>query len=65
MLLITFNNLKLAKAPIITILISKNPVIINKELYDSDAFIAAWLPGTEGGNGKADILFGDYAPTGK
>ena len=38
--------------------------MINNELNDSNAFIAAWLPGTEGG-GVADILFGDYAPTGK
>jgi beta-glucosidase len=26
--------------------------------------IAAWLPGTEG-DGIADVLFGDYKPTGK
>jgi beta-glucosidase len=26
--------------------------------------IAAWLPGTEG-EGVADVLFGDYKPTGK
>jgi beta-glucosidase len=30
----------------------------------SDAFIAAWLPGTEG-QGIADVLFGDFKPTGK
>ena len=30
----------------------------------ADAFIAAWLPGTEG-DGVADVLFGDYKPTGK
>jgi beta-glucosidase len=29
-----------------------------------DAFIAAWLPGTEG-QGVADVIFGDYNPTGK
>lgn len=28
------------------------------------AWVAAWLPGTEG-NGIADVLFGDYSPTGK
>jgi beta-glucosidase len=33
-------------------------------LNDCDALIAAWLPGTEG-QGVADVLFGDYAPTGK
>jgi beta-glucosidase len=30
----------------------------------SDALLAAWLPGTEG-QGVADVLFGDYKPTGK
>jgi beta-glucosidase len=33
-------------------------------LQDSDAFLAAWLPGTEG-EGVADVLFGNYKPTGK
>ena len=58
------SNLKGANIPIITVLISGRPLIINDELNDSDAFIAAWLPGTEGG-GISDILFGDYSPTGK
>ena len=58
------SNLKGANIPIITVLISGRPIIINDELNDSDAFIAAWLPGTEGG-GISDILFGDYSPTGK
>jgi beta-glucosidase len=29
-----------------------------------DAVLAVWLPGTEG-EGVADVLFGDYKPTGK
>jgi hypothetical protein len=33
-------------------------------LNDCDAFVAAWLPGTEG-QGIADVLFGDYNFTGK
>jgi beta-glucosidase len=33
-------------------------------LGQSDALVAAWLPGTEG-QGVADVLFGDYHPTGK
>ena len=58
------SNLKKENIPIITILISGRPLMINNELNSSNAFIAAWLPGTEGG-GVADVLFGDYAPTGK
>ena len=59
------NNIKEANIPIITILISGRPMIINEELQKSNAFIAAWLPGSEAGDGIADILFGKFAPTGK
>jgi len=45
--------------PCVVILISGRPMLINDVLEASDAFIAAWLPGTEGG-GVADVLFGDY-----
>jgi beta-glucosidase len=60
----TIQNFKNAGIPVITILISGRPMIINQALEDSQAFIAAWLPGTEG-LGVADVLFGDFAPTGK
>jgi beta-glucosidase len=49
--------------PVITILISGRPMIINSELHNSDALFAAWLPGTEG-DGIAELLFGNYEPTG-
>jgi beta-glucosidase len=39
-------------------------MIIESVLGKADAFVAAWLPGTEG-QGVADVLFGDYKPTGK
>ena len=50
--------------PVITILLSGRPMVLGKALANSDAFIAAWLPGTEGG-GVADVLFGDSRPLGK
>lgn len=50
--------------PTVVVLISGRPLQISGQLDSSDAFIAAWLPGTEG-DGVADVLFGDYAPTGK
>jgi beta-glucosidase len=50
--------------PITTILISGRPLILGSTLDASDAFIAAWLPGTEG-EGVADVLFGDVKPAGK
>ena len=50
--------------PLLVILVSGRPMIINEALKKSSAFIAAWLPGTEG-EGIADVIFGDYKPTGK
>lgn len=48
----------------IVVLFSGRPLVINTQLNDSDAFVAAWLPGTEGA-GITDVLFGDYPFTGK
>ncbi|MET0402788.1 MAG: putative glycoside hydrolase, partial [Cystobacter sp.] len=41
---------------IVTVLYSGRPLYANKELNLSDAFVAAWLPGTEG-EGLTDVLF--------
>ncbi len=41
--------------PVVTVYVSGRPLYVNKELNRSDAFVAAWLPGTEGG-GVADML---------
>lgn len=51
---------------VIVILISGRVLVINQDLNNSDAFIAAWLPGSEGG-GIADFLFATdgFKPTGK
>ena len=55
---------KQAGIPVVVVLISGRPLIIDKVLDKADAFVAAWLPGTEG-RGVTDVLFGDFAPTGK
>jgi beta-glucosidase len=57
-------NLRKAGIPVVVVLISGRPMIVGDVLPSSDAFIAAWLPGSEG-DGVADVLFGAYAPTGK
>jgi beta-glucosidase len=50
--------------PMVVVLLSGRPLIVGDVLDASSAFVAAWLPGTEGG-GVADILFGVAKPTGK
>jgi beta-glucosidase len=55
---------KASGAPVVTILFSGRPLILNSALDDSKAFVAAWLPGTEG-LGMTDVLFGDFKFTGK
>ena len=48
----------------VTVLYSGRPLILGSALDESDAFVAAWLPGTEG-LGMTDVLFGDHSFTGK
>ncbi|XP_051178313.1 uncharacterized protein [Lolium perenne] len=48
----------------VVVLVSGRPLVIEPYLDTMDAFVAAWLPGTEG-HGVADVLFGDYGFTGK
>ncbi len=55
---------KASGAPVVTILFSGRPLILNSALTDSRAFVAAWLPGTEG-LGMTDVLFGDHKFTGQ
>tara|TARA_Y100000748_G_scaffold301457_1_gene301704 strand:+ start:3278 stop:5086 length:1809 start_codon:yes stop_codon:yes gene_type:complete len=62
--LLVLNNMKKYNIPIVVIMLSGRPLIITEELKKWDAFVVAWLPGTEG-NGVSDILFGDYSPSGK
>jgi beta-glucosidase len=50
--------------PVVTVLLTGRPLIIEDWLPLTDALVVAWLPGTEG-EGVADVLFGDYKPTGK
>ena len=45
-----------AGIPVVSVFLSGRPLWVNPELNDSEAFVAAWWPGTEGG-GIADLLF--------
>lgn len=42
--------------PVVSVFLSGRPMWTNPQINASDAFVAAWLPGTEGG-GIADMLF--------
>ena len=42
--------------PVVSVFLSGRPLWVNQEINNSDAFVAAWLPGTEGG-GISDLLF--------
>ncbi len=57
-------NLTRGGIPIVAILLSGRPLLVEPALSKVRAFVAAWLPGTEG-QGVADVLFGGYRPTGK
>ncbi|PUZ73930.1 hypothetical protein GQ55_1G025100 [Panicum hallii var. hallii] len=48
----------------VVVLVSGRPLVVEPYLGAVDALVAAWLPGT-GGQGVADVLFGDYGFTGK
>jgi beta-glucosidase len=47
--------LKAQGIPVVSVFLSGRPLWTNPEINASDAFVAAWLPGSEGG-GVADVL---------
>jgi beta-glucosidase len=53
-------RLQRAGIPTVSVFLSGRPLWARPELDASNAFVAAWLPGTEGG-GIADVLIGDAA----
>jgi len=56
----TLKKLRKAGVPTVSVFLSGRPMWVNPELNASDAFVAAFLPGSEGG-GIADVLFKDAA----
>jgi beta-glucosidase len=61
--LATLATLRAAGIPVVVVLVSGRPLDVTDEIAGWSAFVAAWLPGTEGG-GVADVLFGAVSPTG-
>jgi beta-glucosidase len=57
-------KMKSTGVPVVVVVISGRPLILDPILNQADAIVAAWLPGTEG-EGITDVLLGAYKPTGK
>ena len=49
---------------IVTVLIQGRVHVINDVMRYSQAVVASFYPGSRGGDGIADVLFGDYNPSG-
>lgn len=57
--------LKATGKPLVLVLMNGRPLSILEEKDQADAILETWFSGTEGGNAIADVLFGDYNPSGK
>ena len=57
--------LKAAGKQVIYVNCSGSAIALQPETESCDAIVQAWYPGQEGGTAVADVLFGDYNPSGK
>ena len=57
--------LKATGKPLVIVLMNGRPLTLVNEDRMADALVETWFSGTEGGNAIADVLFGDYNPSGK
>ena len=57
--------LKTTGKPLVLVLMNGRALALVHEDQQADALLETWFSGTEGGNAIADVLFGDYNPSGK
>ncbi|WP_345951969.1 beta-glucosidase BglX [Mucilaginibacter sp. PAMB04274] len=60
-----FNAVKATGKPVVVVLMAGRPMIFNEIADKADAILYAWFLGDEGGPAIANVLFGDYNPSGK
>jgi beta-glucosidase len=58
-------NLVETGKPVVLVLINGRPLTLTWEDANVPAILEAWAPGHQAGNAIADVLFGDYNPSGK
>lgn len=51
--------------PVVLVLMSGRPLVISEEMELPVSILQIWHPGVEAGNAVADVIFGDYNPSGK
>ena len=57
--------LKATGKPLVLVVMSGRPLILNWENENASAILQVWFAGHEAGNAIADVLFGNYNPSGK
>ena len=60
-----FDAIAAAGRPVVVVLFNGRPLALPEVQEKAAAILEAWFPGVQGGNGVADILFGDVDPAGR
>jgi beta-glucosidase len=60
-----FEALRAKGKPVTVVIMAGRPLVFNTVADQATAVLYTWFAGSEGGNAIADVLFGDYNPSGK